>query len=73
MGEKYEIVSEMKELLNLMENKDTHVRELENYTPEKQRKMYDLLTQEMESLLSFQITMEQIKKDKNTAFGTLHS
>lgn len=73
MGHRYEIVSEMKEILKFMDNKDTHVKELESYPPEKQREIYELLTQEMESLLSFQITMEQIKKDKNTAFGNLHS
>lgn len=71
--EKYEVIDEMKEILKFMQKKDIHEKELEKYPPEKQKEIYEYLTKELDSMLSFQIIMNQIKNDENTAYGSLNS
>lgn len=72
-AKRYEIIKEMKPLLNTMQQKEFHEKELENYPPDEQYKIYNFLVQELESMFSFQITMNQIKNDTDTIFGSIHS
>lgn len=72
-AKRYEIIEEMKPLLNTMKQKEHHEKELENYPPEKQKEIYNFLVQELESIFSFQIIMSQLKNDKDTIFGSIHS
>jgi len=70
---RYEVINEMKDLLKFMDKKDIHEKELENFPPEKQKEIYDFLTKELEEIFSFKVTINQIKNDPGTAYGSLHS
>jgi len=72
-AKRYEIIEEMKPLLNTMKKKEVHEKELSNYPPAEQHKIYNFLVKELESIFSFQVIMNQMKNDTNTIFGSIHS
>ncbi len=67
----YEVIKEMKSLLNFMENKEVHERELESIPTQKQKEIYDFLTSELDLILSHQLMLNQVRNDPNTALGSL--
>lgn len=68
----HKIIDEMKDLLKHMKKREVHEMQLSNYSPEQQKEVYNLLVQEMESVFSFYVVVNQIKNDPDTAYGSLH-
>lgn len=80
MASKNELTEEMKKILTFIQSNNgkengvnQHKQEIEKISPEFQKEMYEFMTSELNSMLSFCIAIHQIQNDPDTALGSLHS